>query len=493
MNMKRNLMRSSAPALLALLCAACGSNPPQDSVVPLATEPAGGGYLGSSPVYANLISERGGSWAFTTVAGSESDFEKGYPVRLNDLSPAFDTRVAECMPQVYPEGHRCSPTHPFRDKDSGMLDKIINGSIAVGTAGKVTNIKQTYETAFNEADFNRAVDEALVNTGLDVNRRQLIALVEQYDSAVSEARLELSELTMQMSETRNRADRVELEVQPTMSGLTEYYQDDIDFTQLVDLSVADGVEKPAVSLEKNTILPCDARRCAAKAESAMTSLQREVHAQKEWLVEMTEPNTRLYNVHCENVSYGNYLINTECPTQVVASAESPTKLPISVTILSRDFGQLYPKFDLVDDHLRITIEERSVTFSNLTAEYLTLTAETLYYNSKTHNTELPIDLPPGISVVKDMREFASQETDIESGYRQMTPDKAAGTSFQFGFAVRYRLASQPEEQTLHDLQTYNVGCVIDNTLRPGSCRPTRVADANEPHPNQTEASRVGPM
>ncbi|RLA37165.1 MAG: hypothetical protein DRR15_02860, partial [Gammaproteobacteria bacterium] len=267
--MKRNLMRSSAPALLALLCAACGSNPPQDSVVPLATEPAGGGYLGSSPVYANLISERGGSWAFTTVAGSESDFEKGYPVRLNDLSPAFDTRVAECMPQVYPEGHRCSPTHPFRDKDSGMLDKIINGSIAVGTAGKVTNIKQTYETAFNEADFNRAVDEALVNTGLDVNRRQLIALVEQYDSAVSEARLELSELTMQMSETRNRADRVELEVQPTMSGLTEYYQDDIDFTQLVDLSVADGVEKPAVSLEKNTILPCDARRCAAKAESAM--------------------------------------------------------------------------------------------------------------------------------------------------------------------------------------------------------------------------------
>ncbi|RLA35804.1 MAG: hypothetical protein DRR15_06485, partial [Gammaproteobacteria bacterium] len=137
--------------------------------------------------------------------------------------------------------------------------------------------------------------------------------------------------------------------------------------------------------------------------------------------------------------------------------------------------------------------ERSVTFSNLTAEYLTLTAETLYYNSKTHNTELPIDLPPGISVVKDMREFASQETDIESGYRQMTPDKAAGTSFQFGFAVRYRLASQPEEQTLHDLQTYNVGCVIDNTLRPGSCRPTRVADANEPHPNQTEASRVGPM
>ena len=56
------------------------------------------------------------------MAAAESDFDKGYIVRLNDLSAAFDTRVAECMPQVYPEGHRCSPTHPFRDKDSGMLD-----------------------------------------------------------------------------------------------------------------------------------------------------------------------------------------------------------------------------------------------------------------------------------------------------------------------------------------------------------------------------------
>jgi len=493
MNMKRNLIRSTVPVFLTMLCAACGSNPSQESVVPLASEPAGGGYLGSSPVYANLISERGGSWAFTTVAASDADFEKGYPVRLNDLSPAFDTRVAECMPQVYPEGHRCSPTHPFRDKDSGMLDKIINGSIAVGTAGKVTNIRQTYETAFNEADFNRAVDEALVNTGLDIDRRQLIALVEKYDAEVTEARLELSELTMQMSATRNSADRVELEVQPTMSGLTDYYQDDIDFTQLVDLSVADGVDKPVVRLEKNTILPCDARRCATKAQSAMASLQQEVRVHKEWLAEMTEPKNRTYNVHCENISYGNYLLDTKCPAQVVVSAESPTMLPIDVTILSRDFEQLYPKFDLADDRLRVTIEDRSVTFSNLTAEYVTLTAETLYYNSQAHNSAIPIDLPPGISVVKNMSEFTSQVINVESSYRQMTPDKAAGASFRFGFAVRYRVASQPEEQTLHNLQTYNVGCVIDNTLRAGSCRETRVADANEPRTTDSEVSRIGPM
>lgn len=494
MNMKRKSLRSVVPVLLAAVCAACGGNQPKESVVSLATEPAGGGYIGNQPVYANLVSERGGSWAFKTVTNEETYFEKGYLVLLNDLSPAFDTRVAECMPQVYPDGHRCSPTHPFRDKDSGVLDKIINGSIAVGTAGKVTDIKQTYETAFNEADFNRAVDEALVNTGLDVDRRRLISLVDDYDVALGNAREELAELTTQMSETRNSAHRVELEIQPTMTGLTQYYRDDIDFRQLVDLSVADSVDKPTIRLEQNAILPCDARQCMAKAESEIAGLERDVHAQREWLGNMIEPETRVYNVSCQNVSYGNYLLGTECPAQIVVSGDTPTRLPITVAILSRDFEQLYPAFDLADDRLRLSIERDAVSFANLTNEYVTLTAQTIYYNSQVHNTALQIDVPPGISVTRQMQEFASQAIDIESSYRQMTPDKAAGSSFQFGFAVRYRVASQPEELTLHDLQSFNVACEIENRDRPGSCQRDVVADAEESRPaDETEVSQIGPM
>jgi hypothetical protein len=54
----------------------------------------------------------------------------------------------------------------------------------------------------------------------------------------------------------------------------------------------------------------------------------------------------------------------------------------------------------------------------------------------------------------------------------MTPDKAAGATFRFGYAVRYRVASTAEEVTLHDLGRFNVGCVIDSRLRRarGPCR-----------------------
>jgi hypothetical protein len=60
----------------------------------------------------------------------------------------------------------------------------------------------------------------------------------------------------------------------------------------------------------------------------------------------------------------------------------------------------------------------------------------------------------------------------------MTPEKAGGASFRLGVAVRDPLASRPEAQTLHDMETFNVGCVIKNRTRPGSCQPQSMADAS---------------
>ena len=151
-------------------------------------------------------------------------------------------------------------------------------------------------------------------------------------------------------------------------------------------------------------------------------------------------------------------------------------LPIDVAILSRDFDGLYPDFDIVDPNLSVNIDGHELTYVNSTNEYLTVTAHTVYYNSQAHTTTLPIDIPPGISVTRDIREFVSQAIGIESTYSQMTPDKAAGASFKFGYAVRYRLASQTDERTLHSLDTFNVGCVISNRMQPGSCQPESVAD-----------------
>ena len=206
------------------------------------------------------------------------------------------------------------------------------------------------------------------------------------------------------------------------------------------------------------------------------------------------PSSRTYRVRCDMVGYGPYRLVAECPAEIQVIDDAPVVLPLDVVVLSRDFDGLYPDFDIDDPNLAVSIDGHEITYINATDEYLTITAHTVYYNSQVHTTPLPIDIPPGISVTRDMREFVSQAIGIESAYSQMTPDKAAGASFKFGFAVRYRLASQPDEQTLHDLNTFNVGCVISNRMQPGSCRTESVADNSPSQPADLGTSRKpGPM
>lgn len=471
-------MRTASAACLFVLCAACSSNPQPEPVLSTDTQAAGGFFVGDRPVYAHLVNERGGSWVFTTITASDAFIDSGYLVRLNDLTPAFDTRAAECAPQVYPASHRCSPLHPFRDKDTGMLDKLINGGIAVGTAGKVTDISQTYETTFDESAFNQAVDEALLNSGLDSERRRLISLLDTYEQEAANARAELSNMTQQLSATRNSSNNIQLAVQPSINGLTGYYENDIEFAELIELTLVTEGEEPSVTLQRRDTLPCDARHCVAAAESALSALRQDIQSHKQRLSAVMSPDARVYDVRCETSVYGHYLLSVTCPEQIIVSGHGTVELPLNVTILSRDFDNLFPDINLADDRLRVSVEHESVTFTNTTDEYITLTAQTIYYNSSVNTTSLPIEIPPGISVTRDIDEFVSQSIEIESSYRQMTPDKAAGTSFQFGVAVRYRTASDPDEKTLHEVQAFTVGCVIENQLDPGSCVPSATAEDN---------------
>ncbi len=444
----------------ALTCASCGGDAPEQPARTSEEAPVGNFFAGAEPVYAHLVNASGGSWVFTTVTRSDAPIDSGFLVRLNDLTPAFDIRVAECSPQAYPEAHRCSLTHPFREKDAGVLDKLINSGIAVGTAGKVTEISQTYDTTFNEPAFNQAVDEALVNTGLDLSRRPLIESLDKYDALLARGQADLEQLTRQATAVRASTSNVTLRIRPQLSGVTDYYSKDIDFTEIVDLSVQ-GDSLPESALQAGTaILPCDARYCAAAAEKSLRELTEAIESQKTRLSAMITPDTRAYNVQCEYSAYKGYHLTVSCPDVVEIVNEQPAEVPLGVTILSRDFENLYPEFTLADERLEVRVTGDSVSFRNATTDYLTLTAQTVYYNSQVHTTSMPIDLPPGVSIERELAEFISPPISIEASYLQMTPDKAAGATFGFGYAVRYRVASTAQEVTLHDTGRFNVGCVI---------------------------------
>jgi hypothetical protein len=473
---------------LVIWCAACGSQGPKagsqtaKTIESDAAVDSGNFFVGARPIYAHLVNNKDGSWAFRTITTSDETAADGYLVRLNDLTAAFDTRIAECTPQVYPESHRCNPMNPFRDEDSGILDKIINGTIAVGTGGQIKDVTYRYETTFDETAFNQAVDAALLNTDLD--QRRLIALLTTYDAEVDSARLQLHSASERVQAVHTASTRPELDVQPTVAGLTQYYEGDIDFTQLIDLEVTDEMPVAVTELPAPAILPCDARRCIAEADAALAALRINLQLSLQSIEASMQPASKTYKVRCDVRSYASYLLQADCPAQLVAADAQPVQVPINVVILSRDFDDLYPAMEVSDEKLSISVDGKTVTFFNTTSEYLTLSAQTVYYNSTVNTTALPIDIPPGISVTYDLDDFTSQSIDIESRYLQMTPDKAQRASFRFGFAVRYQLASESAGQTLHAMDTFNVDCAIRNRIQPGSCQSESVAEAGKTEDNR---------
>jgi len=468
--------KHTALALLAILCSACGGQSPKDDSQANEIIETGNFFVGEQAIYAHLINNKDGSWVFRTITESDEESDNGYLVRLNDLTAAFDTRVAECTPQVYPESHRCNPLNPFRDEDSGVLDKIINSTVAVSTGGQIKDVTYRYETTFNEAAFNQAVDEALLNS--DLNQRRLISLLSNYETEMYNARAEIQLAKERMQAHHSTTNRPALEIEARIGGLTQYYENDIDFTQLVDLEVADELTATVTDLPMPAVLPCDARKCVAEVDAALAELRANLNAHTQYITASMQPSSKTYNVNCNMLSYASYLLQADCPEQLVATDGQPVQVPISVSILSRDFDDSYPALELADSKLRVSIDGKAVTFLNTTSEYLTLSAQTIYYNSAVHTTVLPIDIPPGISVTYDLSEFTSQSVNIESRYLQMTPDKARRASFRFGFAARYQLASESAEQTIHSMETFNVDCTIRNRIKPGSCQPESVADAS---------------
>lgn len=467
------LHRTSVLATFVLVTA-CGSSPQQDVTPTPDAVPSGNYYVGENDVYAHLESGSGGSWIFTEITESEVQPANGYLVRLNDLAPAFDTRIAECAPQAYPTNHKCNPMHPFRSKDVGVIGKIISGGIAAGTAGKVTDLSRTYKTSFDETVFNQAVDEALKNSSLDSERQEFLAALEDYAAIVANGRAELNELERETEAKYRDTGAVQLDIQPELTGLVAYYTNDLDFGNLVELLPRSTGHNGGKPLEEKRLLPCDARLCVQNARNAIVSARADVENAKMSLVKEVSAGSDVYDVRCDKTTQAGYLFTLTCPAEVARVSTEPTQIQISLHIIARDFDDLYPSIDIADDNLSVAVDENSVTFTNLTPGYLSVMAQTVYYNSQVQTSAAEISVAPGAAVKRPIGEFVSPAIDIESSYRQMTPDKAGNASFRFGFAAKYRIAGAASDTTLYDLRTFNVGCAIGNRMNPGSC--TEAAD-----------------
>ena len=304
--------------------------------------------------------------------------------------------------------------------------------------------------------------------------------IDRYAQLLSEGRAQLSRSRENALSTYRDTRQVVLDIRPRIAGLTEYYSSDINFRDLVKLKPNDVDDRKAATFDAESLLPCDARACAAKARNAIAQLRERLSQQSQQQHASISQQTAEYALECGSTSYAGYTFALECPETIPASGAATETVPVVMTILSRDFEVLYPAFSLTDDNLSVEVEGDIVRFVNRTNDYLSVTAQTVYYNSQVETQRQRIDIAPGVAVERPIEEFVTPAIRVESTFRDMTPDKARGTTFRFGFATSYRLAANRNESTLYDLREFNAGCVIENRVNPGSCvDSTSLAEADE--------------
>ena len=455
---------------IAVTLAGCASS---ESVPPPATHE--NIFLGTEPVYAVLKARSDGQWTFTRVTRSNDEPEEGYLVRLNDLSPAFDIRRAECEPRPYRENDRCNPLNPFRERDMGVVGKLVETGISAGTGGKISGVSRSYATEFDHLAFNAAVDQALLLTGLDDNRNALIDGLDRIESVAVAQEKEVDELRGQMLRQYELDKKENIKIDAQVTGLVEYYSNDLVPSEFIEVKTEVNLPESSqqTDVTATEILPCDASQCIEQVGSVMASLQQQHERQLAGLRAELQRQTDAYVIDCGTTSHAGYHFRLHCPETLERNAEGVILLPVEIEILSRDFEQLFPEFAADNGEIAATVSEGRLVLGNRTGDYIDVQSVSVYYNSHINTTTdraTRLDLAPYQTAAIPVDEFVSPEIDIESRHTNITPDKASRSTFSFGLAVKYSLRNRDAIETLYGASDFNVQCAIESRIRPGSCR-----------------------
>jgi len=431
-------------------------------------------YVGKDPVYGALVRRGDGQWTFSRVTSSDNDPESSFLVRLNDLSPAFDIRRAECEPRPYRENDRCNPMNPFRSRDMGVVGKIVDTGISASTGGKLSGMSRSYSTEFDTLAFNAAVDQALLLTGMDDNRMALINGLAAIGEMAAVQEAEVEALRGQMLRQYELDKEQNIKIDARVSGLIQYYSNDLDPSKFVEVradqssSVSQSTETDAVS-----ILPCDASDCVQKLNTAMASLEQRHAARLESLRADLRRQTDAYVVDCSATQHAGYHFELHCPETLARNQDGLILLPVDVEIHSRDFEYLFPEFSEENDELSAAVFQGNLLLRNKTSEFVDVQSVSIYYNSQI-STKSGLGSRLNLAPFQDARvpvaELVSPAIAIESRHTNMTPDKASRATFSFGLAIKYSLRDRDAIATLYGMNDFNLQCAIESRLQPGSCR-----------------------
>ena len=379
-------------------------------------------------------------------------------IRLNDLTPEFNTRSYNC-------GEEKSLVAQTACRD---LPEFFD-----------TNLKYHKRYAYREANFSPSLYQNALKEALkDVDRK---GLIEKYQHLV-----EYRDKVKQIYSQKNHDNQVKSD------GLYDKYSTEYEakFNRIkVVLNIQDGSgfydnsrdSYKFVSFSKNNIERDIPPSFYIKLDTdlngydnALSKISKEIDANsvidndhvdqyEKYLVDQISKDIVISKASITRL--GDYAIEVTAPDRInIASTASP-EIPVKLAFLSKDFFRVYPKSNISDKYINLVFDGASLTISNLSDNFLEVKSISVYQDNNilTRTYSKPIELPPQSKMDQiNIDDFKSDTTRLQRDYLNMTALLAKSTNINFGFAVKYKVGDQNIEKTLFKKNSYSLYDMLAN-------------------------------
>ena len=418
----------------------------------------------NQPLYANLVKDENGKYTITEITSHKNSID------LRNLSPVgYDSTIVDCSTAFYgaskfnDNAEKCKPNpEEFRAKKTRFGPTILLGLTTFGISLLLGVIKM--EGVFDYEAFDKAVAEALVNSGVSGNRAAFVERftkiqnqTKMYDKALEEHFREYND------DYRASSNMIEKTVEDKSGFLNK---DDIYFDILVKVtrkSVAELKPKP-YPLPDFTASPADFNEKITEYED---ELKKGFEKYTEEFEKNFKAGTSTFIVTCGPDFIKPYHLEYYCPETVPSEPAPDERFSARIVVLSKDFEGVFPLYTSENGDLKVTFTKNKVVFENKTKSVLKLRSVTVRYNGRssvfdTSSRAASYEVMPKTESdsVIPVKKIVGYQIEQASDFAEVSKESAKTTKVKFGMEIKYSLGGDGAEQTLSGENEYTLSDLL---------------------------------
>lgn len=402
-------------------------------------------------LYADMARGEDGRWRITRITTQESriDFITLKPV-------GFDQSKWDCSKMLFGafafSDHReCVPAgSEFRTTATRKLPTALLGASTLGASMLFGLIVE--ESVFDDKAFERAVAEALTNSGLEDRREELIKRFISIAEVVEEREEDLAELFRKYKDEYYMST-VPSKVEKRIEDASGLYTGDLYADMIIRVNRNHLVEyRPApAGLLSISGTP-------EEFEARLAAIEASLGSRRADLEDRLKSSTRDFTVICGPEHIEPYHLKYDCPSKITgAEGERPVAV---ATVVSRDIKRALPEvLEAEDASVKAVFRGGKLYIENRTGATISLAGASLNYRGSSARASRNAELPPMSSIdATAIYTLVTPEIEKAASFSGMTMKEAEKTPVEVSLTVVYEQHS--EKKTLRKDRVFRLSELI---------------------------------